>query len=113
MKHRYLIHKLLKRLADFTHKTEDPLQHVQISHTAREKAGQFYQHHNAVKSVVLNAKNREQRLNEFVQYQKEIQAIKLLKSSVIPQSPGKILKLPVPLREEEVLSDTPADLQAE
>ena len=99
MKKNYLIQNILRKIVGDSNK-RDSLNILNISEKAKEKAGEYQKE----KTNNVASKERKQfpyeESNEFIQYQKEIEAIKLLKLSEQPDPPGKILKLTITDKEE-------------
>jgi len=94
VKNTYLIQRILGKIIGSS-KQKDDLNKLNISREGKVKAGKYYQD----TSVKVIQKQKKQttnsEVNEFVHYQNEIEAIKLIKSSEKLEPPGKILKLPV------------------
>jgi hypothetical protein len=99
VKKNYLIQNILRKIVGDSNK-RDSLNILNISEEAKEKAGEYHKE----KTNNVATKERKQspyeESNEFIQYQKEIEAIKLLKLSEQPDPPGKILKLTITDKEE-------------
>jgi hypothetical protein len=99
VKKNYLIQNILRKIVGDSNK-RDSLNILNISEKAKEKAGEYH------KEKMSNVASKERKQfpyeesNEFIQYQKEIEAIKLLKLSEQPDPPGKILKLTITDKEE-------------
>mgnify|MGYP003967887821 CR=1 FL=1 len=94
VKNSYLIQRILGKIIGSSDKKDD-LSKLNISREGKAKAGKYYQGTKGKITPKQKKQASKSQVNEFVQYQKEIEAIKLLKSSDKLKSPGKILKLPI------------------
>lgn len=97
MKGSYRIGKLLKRFirGSFDDNFLDP----EISDPGKQQSDEFYSTHSKVPRILpdtpLTGKTSSVAHQQYLAYQKEIQAGKLVKDKNLPKSPGKVLKLPL------------------
>lgn len=94
VKNHYLIQRILGKIVGHKTSAKDPLNILDISAEGQKKARNYNEKSASKSNTKLKNNDMNESKNEFIQYQKEIQAIKLLKKTVNPPPPGKILKLP-------------------
>jgi hypothetical protein len=93
----YRIGKLLKRFirGSFDDNFLDP----EISDPGRQQSKEFYSKNSQVPRIKpdtpLTGKTASAAHQQYLAYQKEVQAGKLVRDKNLPQSPGKVLKLPL------------------
>ncbi len=102
MKDSYRVGKILKKLTGLKFLTSR--QTSDISKDGKKKAQSLAVSQNSVKSpyklALFHQRNKLEKQNDkFTQYQKEVEAEKLLGSKNKPESPGRILKLPTGRKE--------------
>lgn len=105
LKDSYRINKILKKITGikFVGKQNKP----DISETAQKSVSKYQQSKSRVSSQQRDqSKIQKSELSDkdrYVQYQKEVEAERLVGSGVQPDQPGKILKLPVNRKEIDLL----------
>ncbi len=97
VKNTYQLSKILKRLVKFK-LARNPQQKAVISSKGRQQAKELYSDRNPAatlhkKNPAADSKSAEES-EKYLEFQKEVQARRLLKSDYQPKNPGKILKLP-------------------
>lgn len=99
MKKNYIIQNILRKIIGDSNKI-DALNILNISEEAKEKAEKYHEKKISQRAPQAKKQLPQKESNEFIQYQKEIEAIKLLRLSEKPDPPGKILKLIAPKKED-------------
>lgn len=100
LKDSYRINKILKKITGikFAGKQTAP----DISETAKKTASDYQKSKGRIKTHKGGDQNTERASSvkeRYVQYQKEVEAERLIGSGVQPDQPGRILKLPVNRKE--------------
>ncbi len=97
MKGSYRIGRLLKRLIN--NSFGDTFQEPDISPPSKQHSAEFYKEHKQAPTLKpedpLSGPDPSQEKQQYLKYQKEVQAGRLSQNQHQPQSPGKILKLPL------------------
>ena len=93
----YRISRLLKRIIQ--NGFGDTFQNPDISDQGKQQSGNFYSDKRKAPTIKsedpLSDRNPSSVKQQYLTYQKEVRAGKVSQDSESPQSPGKILKLPL------------------
>ena len=104
MKDSYRISKLLKRISGI--KFIKSHQSAEVSDQGKQQSDTYYQTHQKPPVIKEPEAVQVPSQEKYVQYQKEVEAAKLLNKPVGVKQPGKILKLPVDRKEINPFEDT-------
>ncbi len=92
MKDSYRISKILQKLTGFKFLSQK--HQPDLSQKGQERAADYYSDKRMVKNIKKIDELSSKNAGKYIQFQKETEAGRLLKSDYKPKNPGKILKLP-------------------
>ena len=94
MQETYLFQKLLQKISGLKFKTNS-LHHVELSQKGKKQANTYYRKKKPITTLSPSPKQLDDEKKGYLQYQKEIAAVRHMDTQSSPKPPGRIVKLPV------------------